>query len=339
MPLITFSIPVPAVLNTTGVAVDISSITNPFKTFIMNAAQTDAVLLQVSPTGAEPWGNLSTLNGDDKVSSLSADIGWIRAVRTKGTGATVDLAVAGIDAASISGTVTADQGAPGALPWPVTAELGGALDVPLSTLATEATVATLATEATVATLATEATVATLATEATVATLATEATLATRVADATITARLNTLGQKIADDSAPVVLASDQPAIPISGVVDQGVAGSDPWPVSLPDADSTNLEIMANAATNPATATVTTVNASDVSVTLFVADGTRRGGTIFNDSPQSLWIKFGASASLTDYTRIIPSLEGYDLPEPVYTGRIDGIWTQSNGHARVTKVTS
>ena len=46
--------------------------------------------------------------------------------------------------------------------------------------------------------------------------ATEATLATRVADATITARLNTLGQKAMAASAPVVIASDQSAVPISG---------------------------------------------------------------------------------------------------------------------------
>jgi hypothetical protein len=45
--------------------------------------------------------------------------------------------------------------------------------------------------------------------------ATEATLATRVADATITARLNTLGQKAMAASAPVVIASDQSAIPLS----------------------------------------------------------------------------------------------------------------------------
>jgi hypothetical protein len=45
--------------------------------------------------------------------------------------------------------------------------------------------------------------------------ATEATLATRLADATFTARINTLGQKTSANSTPVVLASDQTAIPIT----------------------------------------------------------------------------------------------------------------------------
>lgn len=45
--------------------------------------------------------------------------------------------------------------------------------------------------------------------------ATEATLATRLADATFTGRINTLGQKTSANSTPVVLASDQSAIPIT----------------------------------------------------------------------------------------------------------------------------
>ncbi len=44
---------------------------------------------------------------------------------------------------------------------------------------------------------------------------TEATLATRVADATITARLGVLGQAVMAASAPVVIASNQSAIPVS----------------------------------------------------------------------------------------------------------------------------
>jgi len=45
--------------------------------------------------------------------------------------------------------------------------------------------------------------------------ATETTLSTRLADATFTARINTLGQKTMANSTPVVLASDQSAIPAS----------------------------------------------------------------------------------------------------------------------------
>jgi len=45
--------------------------------------------------------------------------------------------------------------------------------------------------------------------------ATEATLATRLADATFTGRINTLGQKAMAASTPIVIASDQSAVPVS----------------------------------------------------------------------------------------------------------------------------
>lgn len=113
----------------------------------------------------------------------------------------------------------------------------GQLDVALSTRASEATLATRASEATLAagldvalsTRASEATLATRASEATLATRASEATslailaqldvaLSTRASQATLLnvlttaafeARINTLGQKTAALSTPVVLPSDQ----------------------------------------------------------------------------------------------------------------------------------
>jgi len=74
------------------------------------------------------------------------------------------------------------------------------LDVLLSTRASEATLLTRATEATLLTRATEATLLTRATEA---------TLLTRLSKADFEARINTLGQKTAAASTPVVLPSDQ----------------------------------------------------------------------------------------------------------------------------------
>jgi hypothetical protein len=106
------------------------------------------------------------------------------------------------DVASSSSVVTANQGSPGALPWPVT---DAALDVALSTRASEATLAlvkaktdnldvalsTRASEATLATRASEATLAALATivatelDVPLSTRASEATLATRASEATL----------------------------------------------------------------------------------------------------------------------------------------------------------
>lgn len=105
-----------------------------------------------------------------------------------------------------------------------------------SALATEATLAAingkitscdtsaLATEATLSALngkVTACDTSALATQATLVTLATEATLAA------LSAKFGTLGQKNMAGSAPVVLASDQSALPISGSV--SVTGALPLP--------------------------------------------------------------------------------------------------------------
>lgn len=72
--------------------------------------------------------------------------------------------------------------------------------------------------------------------------ATESTLSTRLADSTFTGRINTLGQKTAANSTPVVIASDQSSIPAaqSGswtvTSNQGTANSaaNRWPTYLTD---------------------------------------------------------------------------------------------------------
>jgi len=79
--------------------------------------------------------------------------------------------------------------------------------------------------------------------------ATETTLGTRLADATFTARINTLGQKTSANSTPVVIASDQSAIPVSGTVTAtnpsvGTVGS-AVPASATEigaSDGTNLQV-------------------------------------------------------------------------------------------------
>jgi hypothetical protein len=208
----------------------------------------------------------------------------------------------------------------------------------LGPLATEATLATRASEATLATraaaaqlpvalvggrldvnvgasvlptgAATEATLATRASEATLATRASEATLATRLAEATFTARINTLGQKTMAGSTPVVLPSDQAAIPVT-----------------------------NTPVQPGNASVTSVAANAGSVTILAGNANRKGAMITNDSVTgTLYLKLGAVASTTSYTaKLIPGAY-YELPSPVYFGIIDGIWDIASGNARVTETT-
>jgi hypothetical protein len=75
------------------------------------------------------------------------------------------------------------------------------------------------------------------------------------------------------------------------------------------------------------------------VTLLAANTQRAGFVIENDSESwnaDLLVKFGAAASLTDYTRRIKGGDCWDRLGG-YTGIITGIWTSAgSGKARVTE---
>jgi hypothetical protein len=84
-----------------------------------------------------------------------------------------------------------------------------------------------------------------------------------------------------------------------------------------------------------TATLTPVASSASSVTLFSAVSLVNARAIFNDSTAVLYVKFGATASTSDYTVQIPAGGYYEFPQPLYGGRVDGIWASANGNARLT----
>jgi hypothetical protein len=86
---------------------------------------------------------------------------------------------------------------------------------------------------------------------------------------------------------------------------------------------------------PQTATLANVASSATSVNLFAATGQARERTIFNDSTQVLYVKFGATASSSSYTVQIAAGGYYEVPQPVYSGAVDGIWSSANGNARLT----
>ena len=92
------------------------------------------------------------------------------------------------------------------------------------------------------------------------------------------------------------------------------------------------------------AVTASVAASASSVQLFAAPSTQQPGwipatvngrTVFNDSAAVLYLKFGVTASATDYTVQIPAGGYYEFPWPVYAGEVDGIWASANGNARLT----
>lgn len=90
----------------------------------------------------------------------------------------------------------------------------------------------------------------------------------------------------------------------------------------------------------ATATLSNVSDSASSVTLQAANSSRLGLLIVNDSTVRLLVKFGSSASATSYTVAIAPQGYYELPAPIYTGIVTGIWdSDASGAARMTELTA
>lgn len=84
-----------------------------------------------------------------------------------------------------------------------------------------------------------------------------------------------------------------------------------------------------------TATLANVAGSAVSVTLLAANPERIGALIVNDSTETLYVKYGATASATSYTTKLGPQQQHEV-RPGYTGLLDGLWTAAAGAARVTE---
>ena len=127
--------------------------------------------------------------------------------------------------------------------------------------------------------------------------ATEATLATRLADSTFTGRINTLGQKTMANSTPVVIASDQSAIPVT---------------ANPAVTST----VANDGQCPSGAANFTVASSNTSRT-WLAIWANPANT------DDVYVKMGATATTSD-ARIAPGQAINWVSGRIYQGQIDAI---------------
>jgi hypothetical protein len=91
-----------------------------------------------------------------------------------------------------------------------------------------------------------------------------------------------------------------------------------------------------------TSTLSNVSGSASSVTILAANTSRKMAMITNDSTNNnavLYLKYGSAASTTSYTVQIPSGSYYELPLPIYTGILTGLWsTNTSATARVTELT-
>jgi hypothetical protein len=87
------------------------------------------------------------------------------------------------------------------------------------------------------------------------------------------------------------------------------------------------------------ATVTAVADSASSVQLVASNSARSHIAIFNSSSATLYVKFGTTATTTDFTVRIAGGGFYEMPAvTVYSGRIDGIWASDpgDGSAHITE---
>jgi hypothetical protein len=75
----------------------------------------------------------------------------------------------------------------------------------------------------------------------------------------------------------------------------------------------------------ATAAVSSVAAATLTTTLLPANTTRRMAVFFNDSNVTLYLKYGTGAATNSYTVKILSQGYFEMPVPVPTGIITGIW--------------
>lgn len=91
------------------------------------------------------------------------------------------------------------------------------------------------------------------------------------------------------------------------------------------------------AARSSTPTQSSVASSASSVSLLVANADRIGATIYNDSSVALFVKLGATASATSFSKKLAAGEYYEVPA-CYAGAIDGIWESATGNARITELT-
>lgn len=85
------------------------------------------------------------------------------------------------------------------------------------------------------------------------------------------------------------------------------------------------------------ASLSNVSGSASNVQLLASNASRKGASFFNDSTATLYIKFGTTASASSFTTKLLPNQYYEMPFPVYTGEIDGIWDSANGAVRITEL--
>jgi hypothetical protein len=74
------------------------------------------------------------------------------------------------------------------------------------------------------------------------------------------------------------------------------------------------------------ATLSTVASAATSAQALGSNPSRRGVIAVNTDANSCYLKYGATATTTSFSYIIGPNVTWEMPNPVYTGRIDVIWS-------------
>jgi hypothetical protein len=83
--------------------------------------------------------------------------------------------------------------------------------------------------------------------------------------------------------------------------------------------------------------ITKINGTDQNVMLLPESYNRQMVTIYNNSEFSLFIKFGANATIDSFTLCINSGDYFEFQFPCYTGRVDAFWDGIGGSAMITEI--
>lgn len=148
--------------------------------------------------------------------------------------------------------------------------------------------------------------------------------------------------RFGDVTATAVAATDYPILP--GSV-QTFSSADDYIAAICAVDTATIRISAVNGDGPSlaassgtssgsaplspvsTASITSVNSAAVTGQLLAANASRKGLILVNTDANALYLKYGTTATTAGggYTALIPSGAYWEMPLPVYTGRIDGIW--------------
>jgi hypothetical protein len=154
---------------------------------------------------------------------------------------------------------------------------------------------------------------------------TETTLSSRLADSTFTGRINTLGQKTGSNSTPVVIASDQSSIPVSGTITAN-AGSGSFTVVQSTAANLNATVSGTITSN-----IGTTNGLALDAT--ITGGTQR--TKITDGTNNVALSNSSPAGTEQglIVRNIPS--GTQTISGTVSATQSGTWTVQPGNTANT----